>query len=145
MNSADMAASDISKMHGDSGAGDSAGGNNGGAAYGPGAGPGGARLFNAEWYREPRDAELAHYLPPAEPGAWADIACKTIEAYHVENCRSLGESPPGSGLARGLREAAWQFLVRPPRVNGKAQIGAWVRIHFDFTRAPKDKEPDERP
>ncbi|MEP7008165.1 MAG: hypothetical protein ABI810_19455 [Sphingomonas bacterium] len=130
-------AADISKMHGDSGdTGDSK------AAYGPGEGPGGERLFNAEWYREPTDAELAHYLPPTvRLGSWAEIACKTIPDYHVENCRSLGESPVGSGLARSLRLAAWQFRVRPPRIGGKAMIGSWVRIHFDFSKQKKRDEP----
>jgi protein TonB len=64
------------------------------------------------------------------------IACKTIEHYHVENCQELDESPPGSGLARALRQAAWQFLVRPVRVDGHVMIGSWVRIKFTFTKAP---------
>lgn len=135
-------AADISKMHGDTGdTGDSK------AAYGPGEGPGGERLFNAEWYREPTDGELAHYLPPrVDLGSWAEIACKTVPDFHVENCRSLGESPVGSGLARSLRLAAWQFRVRPPRIGGKAIIGAWVRIHFDFSREKKKRdEPAPQP
>jgi len=135
-------AADISKMHGDSGdTGDSK------AAYGPGEGPGGERLFNAEWYREPTDGELAHYLPPrVDLGSWAEIACKTVPDFHVENCRSLGESPVGSGLARSLRLAAWQFRVRPPRIGGKALMGAWVRIHFDFSREKKKRdEPAPQP
>jgi hypothetical protein len=109
-------------------------GKDSGAAYGPGEGPGGERLYNAEWYREPTSAELAFYMPPgARQSGWALIACRTVERYHVENCRALGESPVGSGLARTLRMASWQFLVRPPRVGGKTLIGAWVRIRFDFT------------
>jgi hypothetical protein len=102
-------------------------------AMGPGAGPGGARLYNAQWYREPRDAELRTYLDHGAPeGAWAIIACQTIEHFHVENCQEMDEYPAGSGLARGLRRAAWQFMVWPPRVDGKPQIGTWVRIRFDF-------------
>lgn len=135
MTADEFAATDISKLaksgagSGDTGAdsGDSV------AAYGPGEGPGGQRLYNAEWYREPTSAELAGYMPPAPPGSWAVIACKTMPAYHVDNCRALDESPPGSGLSKGLRRAAWQFLVRPPRIGGKPVIGAWVRILLTFT------------
>lgn len=110
-------------------------GKNSGSVYGPGAGPGGARLFNAQWYRRPTHAELAGYMPHHDvpPGSWGDIACRTIPGNQVENCQSLGESPPGSGIARSLRLAAWQFRIIPPRVDGKPVIGAWVRIHFYFT------------
>ncbi len=112
-------------------------GKDSGSAYGPGEGPGGQRLYNAEWYVEPSHAELAGYLPNgAPPGSWALIACRTIENYKVENCRALGESPPGSGLARAMRHAAWQFRVRPPRVGGKTMVGAWVRIKIDFSSGP---------
>jgi len=103
-------------------------------AYGPGEGPGGAQLYAAQWYREPFDAELATYMPRsgAPQGAWAMIACRTVEKFHVEDCREMDEYPLGSGLGRALRQASWQFLVRPPRVNGEAQVGAWVKIRFDF-------------
>ena len=103
------------------------------SAYGPGEGPGGARLYYAEWYRAPTSAELSYYLPPGRHIGWGMIACQTVERFHVDNCRTLGDSPPGSGLARAIREAAWQFLVRPPRIDGKPMIGAWVRIRIDFT------------
>jgi protein TonB len=141
MSRADMAAADLSRMaraqEGGSTSGDSK------TAYGPGEGPGGAHLYNAEWYREPSHAEIAGYLPHgAPPGSWAMIACRTIEHFHVDSCQQLGESPPGSGLSRALRDAAWQFLIRPPRLNGHPQIGTWVRIRFDFTRKGRD-EPDE--
>jgi hypothetical protein len=109
-------------------------GSGSGAAYGPGDGPDGQQLFNAEWYRRPSHAELAGYIPSnAPPEGWGMIACKTAPDYRVEDCKQIGETP-GSGLSRALREAAWQFKVRPPSVNGRPLIGAWVRIRFDFTR-----------
>jgi len=109
------------------------------AAYGPGQGPGGQPLYNAEWVREPTQAELAFYLPRVTESGWALIACRTAPDNRVENCRTLGESPPGSGLSRGFREAAWQFRVYPPRVGGKKLIGAWVRIYYQLTVTPKPR------
>jgi hypothetical protein len=128
MSKEDLAAADISKLgtRGESGASSA-------VAMGPGEGPGGARLYKAEWVVEPTHGQLAYYMPEGiEDGSWAEIACKTIENYRVENCSLLGESPPGSGLARAMRLAAWQFKVRPPRIDGKPLVGAWVRIHFDW-------------
>jgi protein TonB len=136
--SAEMAAMDIGKLpntKSGTNAADAAQGK-GKATYGPGEGPGGVTLVNVSWYREPTDAELRPYMTAVkriEPGAWAEIACQMIENYRVENCRQLSESHPGSGLARALRLASWQFLVRPPRIGSKAQLGTWVRIRFDFT------------
>ena len=136
MDSTGFAATDIGKIAPAASAADDNGAGSGKdsvAAYGPGEGPGGAPLYYAEWYREPSNAELSTYLPANGPvTGYALIACKTIADYHVDNCRVLGETP-GSGLGRAMRRAAWQFLVRPPRLGGKSLIGAWVRIKIDFT------------
>lgn len=136
----DYVASDISKLPsrraeqqaavGNPGAG---AGSDSASSSGNGGGAGGERLFDAEWYREPTHAELATYLPrTATDGAWGMVACQTVERFHVDNCRELDGSP-GSGMARAVREAAWQFLVRPPRVGGRPMVGAWVRIRIDIT------------
>jgi protein TonB len=134
----EYAAADISRMPHHSAAAAAASG--GQPAAGPGEGPGGARLFDAEWVREPTKAELAPYFDGGWTTAgWATIACRTVDRFRVEDCRELDESPPGSGLARGLRQAAWQFLVRPPRIEGKALLGTWVRIRFEFSRSGSDE------
>ena len=129
----EFAATDIGAMPKGASGGGSDSGADSVAVYGPGEGPGGARLYKAEWYREPPAGALALYLPGGPQPGWALIACRTAPSYRVENCRELDESPHGSGLARALRQAAWQFQVRPPRLGGKALIGAWVSIRFDFT------------
>lgn len=129
----DFAASDISRMTSLKAAAASPG-QDSQADYGPGEGPGGATLYNADWYREPSNAQLSGYLPAGAPRAgWGLIACKTIEHYHVDDCITLGESPLGSGFGRAVREAAWQFLVLPPRINGRPMIGSWVRIRITYT------------
>ena len=135
LNREQMASADIGRLPkaaqgaGASGQGDSA------AVAGPGEGPGGVQLFEAEWYRRPTHAELSPFLPQNGPAeGWGLVACKTVDHYHVDNCQTLGESPLGSGYARAVRLAAWQFLVMPPRINGKPQVGSWVRIRIDYTR-----------
>ncbi|MBL0923403.1 MAG: hypothetical protein IBJ12_02915 [Sphingomonadaceae bacterium] len=131
-------AMDLSKLPagGDTGAGDAKGSGQGNRGQiGPGLGPGGAQLYPVAWLREPYDAELRPYLAAARSvpnGATADIACRMIENNRVENCQIIGENPRGTGLAQALRKAAWQFLVKPPRIDNKPQLGVWVRIHFDF-------------
>ncbi len=129
MSATDLAAADISKLGSHAATGEASA-----SASGPGEGPGGAHLYNAEWYVEPSNAQLATYLPATvDRGSWAEVACKTRDHFHVENCQPLGESPLGSGLARAIRLAAWQFLVRPPNIDGKPLVGSWVRIHISFT------------
>lgn len=135
MSKSDLAAADIGKMKGSAKGSDSNGkGNGSDTAYGPGEGPGGVRLYRADWYRKPTDAELATYMPKrGQLSGWGLIACQTIDHYHVDNCRILGESPRGSGFGRAVQNAAWQFLVKPPRVDNQVQLGKWVSIRIDYT------------
>jgi protein TonB len=122
----------------DSGA---AGGSSPGDSQRVGTAPDGQPLYAAEWYREPTDTELAAYLPKTLPesGGWGLIACKTASQYRVIDCVELGQAPAGSHLAGAVRQAAWQFKVRPPRVGGKAMIGEWVRIRITY-EAPSRRE-----
>jgi protein TonB len=102
-------------------------------------GPNGQLLYAAEWYRRPTDAELSPFMPHHQlpEGAYGEIACRTVARFHVEDCQELGDSFPGIGIARGMRQAAFQFLVRPPRVNGQLMIGTWVRIRITLTEHPE--------
>jgi protein TonB len=125
MSKDEMAASDISNIPtaGAGGAGDS---------EVVGKGPNGEALYAAEWAREPTDAELAGYLPRNSPEGYGLIACKTIPGDRVEDCIELEQKPAGSHLASAVRQAAWQFRVRPPRKGGRALVGSWVRIRIDY-------------
>jgi protein TonB len=129
MSSADFAASDISKLPK---SGDGSGVSDSEVV---GRAPNGEVLYAAEWARHPTDAELSGYLPANWPDGYGLVACKTIADNRVDDCVELENSPPGSHLARAVREAAWQFRVRPPRKNGKPLIGEWVRIRIDYYHA----------
>lgn len=142
---AEMAAADIGNIHSAPSAG-SASASAGGGGHGGGEGAGGTSYYNVDWYRKPPETALENYMRPGQnPGRWAEIACRMIENYHVEDCHELAEEPRGSGMARVLREAAWQFLVRPPRLNGKPLLGSWVRIRYDFIRKQTEEVPTEQP
>ncbi len=125
MSKEDLAAGDISKLP-------AAGTGSAGDSEEVGRGPHGEVLYAAQWAREPTDAELAGYLPRNAPEGSGLIACKTIPGDRVEDCVELANDPPGSHLASAVRQAAWQFHVRPPRRNGRALIGSWVRIRIDY-------------
>lgn len=131
---AEMKAADIGGKSGAKAGTALAQGTGDGGKSGTGDGPGGARLYNADWFREPTEAQLAGYLPKTNPGSgWGMIACQTAQRHRVENCEILGESPGGSGYGRAVLNAAWQFQVLPPRIDAKAEIGAWVRIKITYS------------
>jgi protein TonB len=102
-----------------------------------GRGPHGEILYAAEWARHPTDAELGGDLPASPPDGYGLIACKTAPGNRVEDCIELDQYPHGSHLASAVRQAAWQFRVRPPRKNGRPMIGEWVQIRIDYIRVTK--------
>ena len=123
MSSADLAAADLRNLP-KAGAGE-------GDSEVVGKGPHGEVLFAAEWARHPTDAELGGYLPANAPDGFGLIACKTIPGDRVDDCVELDQTP-GSHLASAVRQAAWQFRVRPPRRNGVPLVGSWVSIRIDY-------------
>jgi hypothetical protein len=139
----DYAAGDIAKAKSSApstataDAGDAASGGSPGAGDSEtaGKGPHGETLYAAEWYRRPTDAQLSPYISERARGVegWGEIACRTVARYRVEDCQELGDFPRGSGYAGAVRQAAFQFLVKPPRVNGQLQVGTWVRIRITYT------------
>lgn len=131
MSKEDMAASDISKMP-------AAGSGSAGDSEVVGRGPNGEALYAAEWAREPTDVELAGYMPKNAPEGYGLIACKTAPQNRVEDCIELEQQPAGSHLASAVRQAAWQFRVRPPRKGGHPLIGSWVRIRIDYYHSGSD-------
>jgi len=136
-----MANSDISKIHSGVAPGNAQASGGGGHSFGDG--PDDQGYYRAEWYRKPPRTALDSYMRPGQdPGRWAEVACRMVENYHVEDCHELAEEPRGSGMARVLREASWQFLVRPPKRNGKVLIGEQVRIHYDFIRHEAEETPE---
>ena len=127
MSKDEMAASDISKIR-------ASGGGSAGDSEEVGRGPNGQILYAAQWAREPSNAELGGYLPRNAPDGFGLVACKTIANDRVEDCQELDQTP-GSHLASAVRQAAWQFRVRPPRKGGHALIGSWVQIRIDYYHA----------
>lgn len=127
MSKDDLAAADISNLPktGSGSAGDS---------EIVGKGPHGEVLYAAEWARHPTDAELGGYLPHNAPDGFGLIACRTIPGDRVDDCIELDQEPRGSHLASAVRQAAWQFRIRPPRKNGVPLVGSWVSIRIDYER-----------
>ena len=123
MSSAEVAAGDLRNLP-KTGAGD-------GDSEVVGKGPHGEVLYAAEWARRPTDTELGGYLPKNPPDGFGLIACKTVAGDRVEDCIELDQTP-GSHLASAVRQAAWQFRVRPPRRNGVPLVGSWVSIRIDY-------------
>jgi len=105
------------------------------SALAGGRGPHGEPLYAAEWYREPTDRELSPYISERARGrgGWGVIACRTAANYRVEDCQEIDDSPRGSGYAGAVRQASFQFRVRPPRVGGKPLVGSWVRIMITYS------------
>lgn len=161
----DYAGSDIGKIApqgprngtNQSGAVDGSGSAAGDSRLAEGHGPNGEPLYVAEWYREPTNAELSPYIPQRARGrpGWGMIMCRTADRYRVEDCSEMGDGPRGSGYAGAVRQAAFQFRVKPPRRGGKYLVGAWVSIRIDYQiireeRPARESRPqngfgDERP
>lgn len=136
MSKDEMSSSDISKIA-------SSGSGSAGDSEVVGRGPNGEALYAAQWAREPSNAELAGYLPKNGIEGFGLVACKTLPENRVEDCVELDQTP-GSRLASAVRQAAWQFRVRPPRKGGHPLIGSWVRIRIDYYNESGPNEEQTR-
>ncbi|WP_294258802.1 hypothetical protein [uncultured Sphingomonas sp.] len=143
MSRRDYAASDIAKApaapagdQGNTQTADAGGGSGADDTPRAGTGPHGETLYAADWYRRPTNAQLSPYLPQRALGreGWGEVACRTIERYQVTDCQELGEFPRGSGYAGAVRQAAFQFRVKAPRVNSRLLVGSWVRIRITYSQ-----------
>jgi len=135
MTKEELAAADISKLpKAGTGAG-SGSGSGAGDSEVVGRGPNGDLLYAADWARKPTNAELSGYLPPDAPDGYGLIACKTLPQNRVDDCVELENYPRGSHLASAVRQAAWQFRVKPPRKNGHDLVGEWVKIQIFYTHS----------
>ncbi|MEQ7872783.1 hypothetical protein ABDK56_02085 [Sphingomonas sp. ASV193] len=131
MSASDMAAADISNL------GSNKPGGGPGDSDAVGTGPNGETLYAADWLRRPTDAELGGYLPANAADGFGEVACKTYPGFRVDDCQEIGETP-GSRLARAVRQAAWQFKVKPPKKNGQFMVGSWVLIRIDYSGRRRD-------
>ncbi len=132
MSKDEMAATDLSNLP-KAGAGSGSAGD----SEVVGKGPHGETLYAAEWARHPTHAELSGYLPSNAPDGFGLIACRTVPGDRVEDCVELDQEPHGSHLASAVRQAAWQFRIRPPRRNGVPLVGSWVSIRIDYERVDR--------
>lgn len=115
---------------------DNAGSSGAGDSEVVGKGPHGEPVYAADWYRKPTNSELSAYIPARDAGVegWGVIICRTVSGYRVVDCQEVADSPRGSGYAGAVRQAAWQFRVKPPRVGGRFQVGTWVQIRITYTQ-----------
>ena len=135
MTKEELAAADISRFP-KAGTGSGSGtGASAGDSEVVGRGPNGDVLYAADWARKPTNAELGGYLPPNAPDGYGLVACKTLPQNRVDDCVELESRPRGSHLASAVRQAAWQFRVRPPRKNGRDLVGEWVKIQIFYTHS----------
>jgi len=114
------------------GAGSGSGGN--GAGTGSQSGSGGPAIYRAEWQRLNSPAELNRNMPRHVPQGigWGEIVCRASTGFRVTDCKLWGESPKGSGYGQAVLGIADVFRVKPPIVDGKPQLGAWVLIHIGY-------------
>ena len=127
-----MAAADVGNLP-------KVGAGSGGDSEVVGKGPHGETLYNAEWAREPTDAELRGYLPHNLHDGWGLIMCKTIPGNRVEDCIELGQDPPGSHLASAIgRRRGSSGCVRRARTGDRWSANGSGSGSTTHSAAPAD-------
>lgn len=140
-NHLDMANGDIAKIHSGVAPGNAQA--SGGGGHSMGDGPDDRGYYKADWYRKPHMSELDPFWPAEKrKTGWGMIVCRTAPNHRVEDCRELEESEHGLGLARAMRQAAGNLLVRAPKHGNEDMIGVWVTIRFDNHMIERGSEDD---
>jgi hypothetical protein len=105
-----------------------------GTGTGNQSGSGGPIIYKAEWQKLNSPAELNRNMPRSLPPGigWGEIVCRASAKFRVTDCKLWGESPKGSGYGKAVLGIADLFRVKPPIVDGKPQIGAFVLIHIGY-------------
>ena len=134
---------------GDARFGNGADGNLDGRGRGRGVGDGigdgkGVALYDARWVVEPTHVQIAKFLPEGAVRSnvvgTGSIACQVRLSRHVHHCRVIGETPDDSGFGRAAKNAAHQFRVYPPTIDGRELDDAWVRIIITYDMSFKTEK-----
>lgn len=107
----------------------------------PASANGEGRLFPASWAEVPSQRLLGKHNPPRARyegvSGGALLACRVLPSRRLADCAVLRETPEGYGFGKAALEAAADFRVNPPMLDGQAVAGGRVAVPVAF----RNREP----